>query len=115
MPFSDQLRVFVNQGLEASRGIIEKAGAKAKELGELGILKFEIFQLQSQAERLVAQLGVEVYAAFTEKGQKSVSTESPGIKDTLQRIAGLREDIESREAEYRKKGGKEEDLAAGGA
>jgi hypothetical protein len=115
MPFSDKLRAMVNQGLDASRDLLEKAGAKAKELGELGVLKFEIFQLKTQAEKAVAQLGVEVYSAFTEKGQKSVSTESAGIKDTLAKIAKLEADIESREAEFKKKGGKEEELDKGSA
>ncbi len=110
MSFSDKLRAMVSKGVEASRDILERAGAKAKELGELGVLKLEIIQLKSQAQKIAAQLGVEVYSAFVERGEASIGPESPSIKETLKRLDQLEKDIDARELEYKNRGGKEEEL-----
>ncbi len=110
MAFSEKLRSMLNQGMDLSKDFFEKAGAKAKELGELGVLKLEIIQLQGQARKVAGQLGVEVYETLVDKGQKSVSSDSPAIKETIQKLDALEKEIDAREAEYLKKGGKGEDL-----
>jgi predicted adenine nucleotide alpha hydrolase (AANH) superfamily ATPase len=112
MAFSEKLKDMLSKGFEASKDILEKAGAKAKELGELGVLKLEIIQLKSQAQKAAAHLGAEVYSTFMEKGQKSLTPDSATIKDLLQKLDQLEKDIDSREEEFKKKGGKEEELEA---
>jgi hypothetical protein len=110
MAFSDKLRDMLNQGMDLSKDFLDKAGAKAKELGELGVMKWEIYQLRSQAKKVAAQLGVEVYSTLVDEGQKSVSADSPAIRDTIKKLDQLEKDIDAREEEYKKKGGKTEDL-----
>jgi hypothetical protein len=112
MAFSDKLKDMLSKGLDASKDLLEKAGAKAKELGELGVLKVEILQLKNMAQKLAAQLGAEVYSAFMEKGQASLSADSPAIKDIVLKLDKIEKDIDAREAEYNKKGGKPADIDA---
>ena len=50
MSFGDRMDEIVNQGLEFSRELLGKAKEKARELGEKGLLCYEIAQI-GQARR----------------------------------------------------------------
>jgi hypothetical protein len=89
----------LEQGLEASKDIAAKAGAKAQDLGEKGVLKIEIMQLESQAKKWVARLGAEVCRLFFEQGQESLSANDPVIRGMLDEIIATRDAIEQKEAE----------------
>jgi hypothetical protein len=108
--FAERLQDMINKGLAASKDLASKAGAKAKELGQKGVLKVEILQLRSRVEKLTAKLGAEVYAAFVDKNQASVSKDSPAVAKILAEIEEQRTAIERKEDEYKKIGGKEDDL-----
>ncbi len=87
MDFWDRMQQTLNQGLASSKDLFAKAGEKAKDLGEKGILRIEITQLEHQAEKLIAQLGKQVYEAFMKEGRKSLTMNTPGVNDLLQKIA----------------------------
>jgi hypothetical protein len=110
MAFSDTMREMVNKGMAASRDIMAKATAQAQAWGEMGVLKVEVVQLRSQAEKLTAQLGAEAYAAFAERDEPSLAADSPAVKDLIARIGEIGRRIEEKEASFRKLGGKESDL-----
>ena len=111
MKFSEKIRQIVNTGLDTSKDILSKAGEKAQQWGEMGVLKVEIVQLRGQAEKLTASLGAEVYETLVEKGQKTVSRETPAVREILDKIAEMEKTVDEKEAQFRKLGGKEEDLA----
>jgi len=110
MTFSEKIKNIVNTGLDTSKDILSKAGEKAQQWGEMGVLKVEIVQLRGQAEKMTARLGAEVYEVLVEKGQKTVSRETPSVRDILDKIAELEKNVEEKETQFRKLGGKEEDL-----
>ncbi|MDR0377551.1 MAG: hypothetical protein LBH70_07135 [Spirochaetaceae bacterium] len=89
------------RGINVSRDFVNKAGAKAQDLGERGVLMLEIKQLEGQAQRLISRLGAEVYKAFAERGESSVSSDVPVIQSLLAELAVLKLGIEKREAEIR--------------
>jgi hypothetical protein len=125
MSFSDQLKELLDQGAQASKEFLTKAGGKAQDwgekgyaaskelvaragekaqnLGEQGVLLLEIKQLEGQTRKLVGRLGAETYHAFAEKGAKSVTVDTPAIKTTLAELAGVREVLEKKEAELQAK------------
>ncbi|MDR0637526.1 MAG: hypothetical protein LBG27_01260 [Spirochaetaceae bacterium] len=98
MTFSERMKSVFEQGVEASKDIAAKAGAKAQDLGEKGVLKLEIHQLEGQAKKWVERLGAEVCRLFVEQGQESVSADDPVIKGMLGEIAAARDAIERKEA-----------------
>jgi len=106
MSFSERMRDMIDKGLVASRDFAKKAGEKAKELGEKGVLKLEIAQLESRAEKLVAKLGAEVYASMVDRNVQTVSRDTEAISSILKQIEELRETIEGKEKEYAAIGGK---------
>lgn len=101
MTFSERMRDLLDQGVAASKEFAAKAGAKAQDLGERGILMLEIKQLEGQAQKLFSRLGNEAYRAFAERGQTSVERDAPEIKIVLTEIASVRETIEQKDAELR--------------
>ncbi len=112
MTFSERMKGFIDQGIKTSKELAGKAGDKAQEWGEKGVLKLEVIQLRSQSEKLTARLGAEVYEVLVEKGQKTVGKDSPAVRETIDRIQELQRLIDAKEEAFKKAGGKEEDLTA---
>jgi secreted PhoX family phosphatase len=110
MKFSERMQEIINKGVATSKDLLGKAGEKAKELGAMGVLRIEILQLQSHAEKLIAKLGNEVYMALVDKNQASVGKDAEPFKAILKEIEDLRDKIEKKEKEFRAVGGKEEAL-----
>ena len=108
MTFAEKMQGIINKGVAATRDLASKAGEKAKDLGAMGMVKVEIMQLESHAEKIIARLGNEVYRTLVEKKSDSVSKDTPLISDMLKEIEGLRTRIEAKEKEYRSIGGKED-------
>jgi hypothetical protein len=113
MTFSEKMRDVVNKGMAASKEALAKATAQAQTWGEMGVLKVEIIQYRNQAEKLTAQLGAEVFEAFAEKGRKTLSAESPAIRDLIARIRDTEKAASEREERFLKLGGKDSDLEKG--
>jgi len=101
MTFSERMNKLVDQGKTASLGLAAKAGAKAQNLGERGVLAVEIKQLESQAQKLMSRLGAEVYHAFTEQGEETLTRESAAVKTLLAEISKVRDTIEQKEGEVK--------------
>lgn len=96
MDFLDQMRKTFNQGLNVSRDLLEKAADKAKELGDIGVLKFEIMQLENQAEKLLGQLGSFVYEQFAVQGHKSITEKNSELHEIIEQIEEKRKLIEAK-------------------
>ena len=103
MEFSERIKGLLDQGVAASKDLAAKAGAKAQDLGERGVLMLEIKQLESQAQKLIVRLGTEVYQAFVERGEDSLSKESTPIKTILSDIATAKKSIEAKDEELKKR------------
>lgn len=101
MGFMDRMQETINQGLKTSRELFGKAKEKAKDLGEIGVIKFEIMQLENQAEKLVAQLGSNVYRVLIEEEHNTVSRNTPDIKEVLNQIEDVKQQIEKKEADLK--------------
>ena len=106
MAFIDRMKELLDTGVTASKEFAVKAGAKAQDLGERGVLMVEVRQLESQAQKLIGRLGAEVYQTFTEREEQTISAESAPIKALLSDIAAVRESIEKKEADLEGRKGK---------
>jgi len=101
MTFGERMKELMEQGLAASKEFAVKAGAKAQDLGERGILMLEIKQLEGQAQKLLTRMGNDAYIAFTEKNQNTIEREQVEFKTALREIALIKEAIEKKETELR--------------
>jgi len=103
MTFSERMRELLDQGMAVSREFASKAGAKAQNLGERGVLMLEIKQLEAQAQKLLGRLGNVVYQAFTERNQDSVERDSLEVRVLLAELADVKNSIEQKEMDLRNK------------
>ena len=101
MSFSERMKEILEQGWSASKELAAKAGAKAQDLSERGILMWDIKQLENQAQKLLTRLGNEAYILFTEQDQNTIDRDTVGIRTILEEIASVRDAIESKETELK--------------
>ncbi len=99
MEFWEKMRHSLDKGVESSREMFGKARDRAKELGEKGVIKYEIMQLENQAEKLVAKLGTRTYEVLVTEQQATVSKGTAGIKEILQQIDEAKGKIQEKEKE----------------
>jgi len=104
MTFSERMRDMLEQGWNVSKDLAMKAGAKAQDLGERGMLMWDIKQLENQAQKQLIRLGNESYAAFTDKNQPVIDRESVEFKTILDEIAIIKDQIEKKELELKNRG-----------
>jgi hypothetical protein len=107
MAFSDRMRDLFDQGAQVSKEFLSKAGAKAQDLGERGVLTLEIKQMEGQARKLLERLGNQVYHYLAEEGAESVAASDTAVRNILSELGALKSAIEKREAELenRRRGG----------
>ncbi len=102
MAFWERMEQVLNKGILTSRELFDTAKGKARDLGDKGVLKYEIMQLEKQAERRLAQLGTKVYECFVKDGRSTVSKTTAAIKPILQEIEDIERRIDEREAMLKK-------------
>jgi predicted Fe-Mo cluster-binding NifX family protein len=106
MAFIERMKELLDQGVAVSKEFAVKAGAKAQDLGERGVMMLEIRQLEGQAQKLIGRLGTEAYQAFTERGEQALSADNDTVKTILSDIAAARQSIEQKETELKSRKGK---------
>jgi hypothetical protein len=97
MDFFERMKQVMSQGVETTRKGMEQAAEKARELGEKGVLRYEIMRLEKDVERKFAMLGSQTYRLLTEKAGGSVSGEVPEVGQLVREIKELQEKIEEKE------------------
>ena len=101
MTFSERMMELLDQGIAVTKDFALKAGAKAQDLGERGVLMVDIKQLEMKAQKLLVRLGNETYVAFAERNQESINRDAPEITPIMTELARLRDEIDKKEAELR--------------
>ena len=101
MTFSERMKELLDQGWTASKEFAAKAGAKAQDLGERGILMLEIKQLEGQAQKILSRMGNECYRAFAERDQSSIDRDTPEFKAILEELAVVKDAIEKKDTELK--------------
>jgi hypothetical protein len=95
------MKDLLDQGWAASKDFAVKAGAKAQDLGERGLIMLEIKQLENQAQKLLSRMGNEAYIAFVERDAPAIERDAPEFKSILEQLAGVKDGIEKKEIELR--------------
>jgi len=104
MTFSERMKELLDQGFAVSKDFAVKAGAKAQDLGERGILMLEIKQLENQAQKILTRMGNETYIAFTERDQSSIERDTLEFRTYLEQLGALKDAIEKKETELKNRG-----------
>ena len=97
MGFWNRSKELLNKGIMSTREILEKAGEKGKELGEKGVAKFTVMQLEKQVENRFAQIGRLVYQVLVKEGQQTISRSTDEIKILLEEVEQIEAKIDEEE------------------
>ena len=97
MSFWERSKELLSKGAMTSKEVFEKAAEKTKELGEKGVTKFEISQLEKQAENRFAMLGRLVYQVLMKEEQHTISKGTVDIKNLLSEIEKVEKLIDEKE------------------
>ena len=97
MGFWDRSKELLNRGVVSTKEILEKAGEKGKELGEKGVARFTIMQLEKQAENRFAQIGRHVYEVLVKEGQQTISKGTTEISKLLDEVEHIEKEIDEYE------------------
>ena len=101
MTFGERMKEILDQGLAVSKDFAAKAGEKAQDLGERGVLMWDIKQLENQAQKLITRLGNETYIAFTEHNQETINRQSVEFQTILEEISAIKNQLERKERELK--------------
>ena len=117
MDFWDRMKNAMEKGLDGSRDLLGRAKDRAQDLGERGVLRLEIMQLENQAEKLIAQLGTRTYEALVSEQRMQVDRQTEGVTELIDEIDEVRAKIREKEAALelamRRETGGQEGPAAG--
>jgi hypothetical protein len=105
MTFSEKITEMLEHGMAASMELAIKAGSKAQDLGEKGVLMMEKKQCESKAQKLFLRLGSAVYKILIEQGVCNVAKDTPEINSILIEISALRDIIEKNEENLKNRQG----------
>ena len=98
MDFWDRMKNALEKGLDGSRELLSKAKDRAQDLGERGVIRFEILQLENQAEKLIGKLGARAYEALITEKREHIDTSTEGISELIKEIDAIRASIREKEA-----------------
>ncbi len=97
MAFTDDLKKYVDKGIEVSKTALGKASDAVSRFGDQSVVRVEKAQFESRQKQNFHRLGEVVYALFTEQDKKQLSRENEAIKDLLEAINNTKAEIEKRE------------------
>ena len=98
MEFWDRMRNAFDKGLQGSRDLFALAKDRAQDLGERGVLRFEILQLENQAEQLIGKLGARTYEALITEDHEQIDRDTEGVRQLISEIDEIRATIRDKEA-----------------
>jgi len=101
MTFSERMKELLEQGWDVTKDLAAKAGAKAQDLGERGMLMWDIKQLENKAQKLLTRLGNAAFVAFIDRDMTSIERENTEVRSTLDEIISIKEQIEKKEFELK--------------
>jgi hypothetical protein len=102
MGFWDRMKEVLDKSIETSKDVLIKAKEKAQELGEKGVLKYEIMQLEKNAEKKLALLGAKTFELLVKEDKNSISKSTQGVKEILEDIKDIEEKIDGKEEALKK-------------
>ncbi len=97
MSFFDRMKKAMGNGFDTTKDFLGSAAERAKELGEKGVLRYEINRLERDTEMKFAQLGNKVYQLLEDKEQATIAKTNPDVAGLIKEISELEKRIDAKE------------------
>lgn len=89
----EQVKDYLDKGIAVSKKAIKSTGTKVQELGEQGVLRYELKKLTMSKNKLSRELGEKVYSAFTKDKKDTVALTDENISAIVKEITSLEKKI----------------------
>ena len=96
---TENLRAWTNTAASRAGELTKAAAAKAEELGRIGRLKMEVYQLQRQEQRYLADLGRVAYGLLKSKNAPKALAEGKGVDALLKQLSNIAAQIKQKETD----------------
>lgn len=97
MDFWTRMRKAVDKGLSVSRDWLGKAGDAARDLGEKGVLRLEIRELEAKSKDLLLKLGTYTYEQLGREKKASITAKNQEVQAVLTELLSIEEQVQNRE------------------
>jgi hypothetical protein len=97
MGFWERSKELLTKSVKTTREVIDGAAEKGKEIGEKGVARLTISQLERQAENRFAQIGRHVYEVLIKEGQQTISKGTDEIAELLRQVEKIEKEIDQYE------------------
>lgn len=91
-----------DKSLKVSKEALDKAGDTVQNLGNKGIIKIEITQLNQQLKKVYTTLGEKTYEVLVTKKTETLGAKDESIVEIIKEITHLNKEIKTREKEESK-------------
>ncbi len=98
MAFMDDIKHYVELGLNVSKDALSRAGDAVTKFGDESVTRLEKKQFESKLRNEVLEIGYSVLKAFEEDNKESLAKDDEEIAAKIQNIKKFREEIAKREA-----------------
>ncbi|MFI3257057.1 MAG: hypothetical protein R3Y36_02030 [Spirochaetales bacterium] len=95
--FLSKMKDLAGKGVEVSKDFFDQAGETVQSWTDKGVTKFELMQLDRQAQKQFARLGICVFEAFEVEDRETVSKKNKEIADIVAEIIRLKDEIHKRD------------------
>lgn len=96
---TENLRAWTSTAASRAGEITKAAASKAEELGRIGRLKMEVYQLQRQEQRYLADLGRVAYGLLQSRKAPKELASAKGVDDLLKHLSGIAAQIKQKETD----------------
>ncbi len=97
MDFWDRVKTTIDKGLDNSRDVLARARDTAQDLGERGVLRVEIMQLENQAEKLVGKLGAVAFETLVVQKRDQLTKDADDVRGLIEEINDVQVRIKEKE------------------
>ncbi|MCR5172137.1 MAG: hypothetical protein K6B73_04665 [Treponema sp.] len=98
MAFMDDIKHYVELGVNASKDALSRAGDAVTKFGDESVIRLEKKQFESKLRNEVLEIGYSVLKAFEEDNKETLTKDDEEIAVKIQNIKKYREEIAKREA-----------------
>ena len=96
---TENLRAWTNTAASRAGEITKAAASKAEELGRIGRLKMEVYQLHRQEHRYLADLGRVAYGLLKSNNAPKALAEGKGVDTLLKQLSDIAAQIKQKESD----------------
>lgn len=106
MSFSEEVKKYVDKGVEVSKDALTKAGSAVQKFGDESVVRLEKIQLEKQLKDDTEKLGKTVYEILAIQGKERIEVTDESVASLVNEMKKLEAEIVARKSVLKESRGK---------